>query len=65
MDPPFELVDELITLIISLKNFTHLQPPFSLDGRVVLRKLLVPVRFDHLVGNGNLIVSADIPTFRA
>jgi hypothetical protein len=49
IDPPFELVDELITLMVALKGFTHMQPAFSLDGRAVLRKLLVPVSSeDHV-----------------
>lgn len=55
VDPPFELVDELITLIVALKGFTHIQPAFSLDGRAVLRKLLVPVSFEGHVWSHNLI----------
>lgn len=47
IDPPFELVDEVITLIIALRGFTHLEPSFSLGGRAMLRKLLVPVSTEY------------------
>lgn len=48
LNPPFELVDELVTIMASLTAFKALSPAFRLNNRVVKRKLLNSVRVTSL-----------------
>lgn len=43
LDAPFELVDQAITLMVSLTRLPNLEPSFSLRERTVQRRLLVSV----------------------
>ncbi|KAF8313993.1 hypothetical protein DL93DRAFT_1101270 [Clavulina sp. PMI_390] len=40
LEPPFELVDELVTLVVSLTTATTLSTPFDLGDRSVRRKIV-------------------------